>query len=68
MPKLTNLCAKSFQLKQCISYDSSFVFYNQIALPTNSNVQMDNASQLVGNVMAILTVSIEVMKLIVVSL
>ena len=68
MPKLTNLCAKSFKLKQCISYDSSIIFYNQIALPTNSNVQMDNASQLVGNVMAILTAMIEVTKLIAVSL
>ena len=65
---LTNLCTKCFHLKQCISYDSSIVFYNQIALPTNLNVQMDNASQLVGNVMAILTATIEVMKLIVVSL
>ena len=43
------------------------VFYNQIALPTNLNVQMDNASQLVGDVMAILNALIEVMKLIVVS-
>ena len=47
---------------------SSIIFYNQIALSTNLNVQMDNASQLVGNVMAILTVSIEATKLIVVSL
>ena len=35
------------------------IFYNQIALPTNLNVQMDNASQLVCNVMGILTVLIE---------
>ena len=46
----------------------NFFFYNQIALSTNSNVQMDNASQLVGNVMAILTAMTEVTKPIAVSL
>ena len=47
---------------------NQFFFYNQIALSTNSNVQMDNASQLVGNVMAILTAMTEVTKPIAVSL
>ena len=46
---------------------SAIAFRNQIALPINLNVPMDNASQLVGNVIDIRTAWIKVMNLIAVS-
>ena len=56
-----------FSIKWYMLCDSSIAFHNQIALPINLNVQMDNASQLVGNVIDIRTAWIKVMNLIAVS-